>query len=78
MSISVPSLVTSAGGGTGVAPTVTVEAEGDPSPYFNNLSELAKLNNLKELSMGMSNDYECAINNGATFVRVSSKIFSSD
>ena len=28
MTISVPSLVTSAGGGTGVAPTVTVEAEG--------------------------------------------------
>jgi hypothetical protein len=28
LTISVPSLVTSAGGGTGVAPTVTVEAEG--------------------------------------------------
>ena len=53
-------------------------AEGDPSQYFINLAELAKANNLKELSMGMSNDYECAINNGATFVRVGSKIFSSD
>jgi pyridoxal phosphate enzyme (YggS family) len=53
-------------------------AAGDPSPYFINLSELARVNNLKELSMGMSNDYECAINNGATFVRVGSKIFSSD
>jgi hypothetical protein len=42
------------------------------------LSELARVNNLKELSMGMSNDYECAINNGATFVRVGSKIFSGD
>ena len=52
-------------------------AEGDPSQYFINLAELAKANNLKELSMGMSNDYECAINNGATFVRVGSKIFSS-
>jgi pyridoxal phosphate enzyme (YggS family) len=50
--------------------------EGDPSQYFKNLSELAKVNNLKELSMGMSNDYECAINYGATFVRVGSKIFS--
>ena len=50
--------------------------EGDPSQYFKRLSELAKINNLKELSMGMSNDYECAINYGATFVRVGSKIFS--
>ena len=50
----------------------------DPNRYFKNLSELAKLNNLKELSMGMSNDYESAINNGATFVRVGSKIFSEN
>jgi pyridoxal phosphate enzyme (YggS family) len=49
--------------------------EGDPSQYFKSLSELAKINNLKELSMGMSNDYECAINYGATFVRIGSKIF---
>jgi pyridoxal phosphate enzyme (YggS family) len=53
-------------------------AEGDPTQYFISLSELARVNNLKELSMGMSNDYECAINNGATFVRVGSKIFSGD
>jgi len=53
-------------------------AEGDPTQYFTSLAELARVNNLKELSMGMSNDYECAINNGATFVRVGSKIFSSD
>jgi pyridoxal phosphate enzyme (YggS family) len=53
-------------------------AEGDPTQYFVSLAELARANNLKELSMGMSNDYECAINNGATFVRVGSKIFSSD
>ena len=53
-------------------------AEGDPTQYFICLAELARANNLKELSMGMSNDYQCAINNGATFVRVGSKIFSSD
>jgi pyridoxal phosphate enzyme (YggS family) len=53
-------------------------AEGDPTQYFINLAQLAKKNNLKELSMGMSNDYQCAINNGATFVRIGSKIFSSD
>jgi len=51
--------------------------EGDPTQYFISLAELARINNLKELSMGMSNDYKCAINNGATFVRVGSKIFSS-
>jgi pyridoxal phosphate enzyme (YggS family) len=48
----------------------------NPIYYFKNLAELARNNNLSELSMGMSNDYECAINNGATFVRIGSKIFS--
>ena len=50
----------------------------DPSKYFFKLADLAKENNLNELSMGMSNDYEYAIKNGATFVRVGSKIFSED
>ena len=53
-------------------------AEGDPTQYFKNLAEFAKINNLSELSMGMSNDYECAIKNGATFIRVGSKIFEDD
>ena len=53
-------------------------ADVDPNQYFKNLSDLAKLNNLKELSMGMSNDYESAISNGATFVRIGSKIFSGN
>ena len=44
--------------------------------YFKKLADFAKANHLKELSMGMSNDYECAIKNGATFIRVGSKIFS--
>ena len=52
-------------------------ADGDPSQYFKNLAASAKANSLTELSMGMSNDYECAINNGATFIRVGSKIFNS-
>jgi pyridoxal phosphate enzyme (YggS family) len=50
----------------------------DPSEYFIKLADLAKENNLNELSMGMSNDYEYAIKNGATFVRVGSKIFNKD
>lgn len=52
--------------------------EGNPSKYFSKLAELAKINNLNELSMGMSNDYECAIQNGATFIRIGSKIFNED
>ena len=52
--------------------------EGDTSQYFQKLSEIKKLNNLTDLSMGMSNDYECAIKNGATFVRIGSKIFSEN
>jgi pyridoxal phosphate enzyme (YggS family) len=51
-------------------------SDSDPSQYFKNLAELAAENNLKELSMGMSNDYECAIEHGATYVRVGRKIFS--
>ena len=52
--------------------------EGDPTQYFKNLAEFAKINNLSELSMGMSNDYESAIKNGATFIRIGSKIFEDD
>ena len=51
-------------------------AEGDPGQFFKKMAEIKKKNNLTELSMGMSNDYECAIQNGATFVRVGSKIFT--
>jgi len=52
--------------------------EVDPNQYFKKLSEIARLNNLSELSMGMSSDYGCAIKNGATFVRVGSRIFSEN
>ena len=50
----------------------------DPDKYFINLAKIARQHKLKELSMGMSSDYECAIKNGATFVRIGTKIFSSD
>ena len=49
---------------------------GDTNVYFAQLSKLANENNLKELSMGMSNDYLSALKNGSTFVRVGSGIFS--
>jgi len=45
--------------------------------YFRNLMELNKLLNLKELSMGMSSDYQEAIKYESTFVRIGSSIFGS-
>ena len=44
-------------------------------PYFKKLKELALKCNLKELSMGMSNDFEVAIEEGATMVRIGTAIF---
>jgi pyridoxal phosphate enzyme (YggS family) len=46
-----------------------------PSPYFALLNKLAKENNLKNLSMGMSSDFEEAIALGASYVRIGSAIF---
>ena len=56
---------------------------GDVSVHFSNMRTLfeeTKQKNyrnveMKELSMGMSNDFELAIENGATMVRVGSSIF---
>lgn len=45
------------------------------APYFALLAKLAKENNLKQLSMGMSADYEDAIAMGATYVRIGTAIF---
>ena len=47
----------------------------DSEKYFKELRQLAIDNNLKELSMGMSNDYISAIKNGSTFIRIGSAIF---
>ena len=47
----------------------------DSEKYFKVLRQLAIDNNLKELSMGMSNDYISAIKNGSTFIRIGSAIF---
>ena len=46
-----------------------------PSPYFLLLNKIAQKNNLHKLSMGMSSDFEKAIQLGATHVRVGSEIF---
>jgi pyridoxal phosphate enzyme (YggS family) len=49
--------------------------EGDPRPHFAYLRELAARHGLAVLSMGMSGDFEAAIAEGATHVRVGSAIF---
>jgi len=44
-------------------------------PYFRRLAALAKEHGLPHLSMGMSHDFEAAIEEGATFVRVGTALF---
>ena len=44
-------------------------------PYFRRLRELRDALNLRELSMGMTHDFEVAIEEGATMVRIGSAIF---
>ena len=52
--------------------TMTEENQSDEEKYqvFCELKRLADKNNLKELSMGMSEDYKLAIKAGATYIRL--------
>ena len=47
----------------------------DPVPFFKKMQDLKIINNLNELSMGMSSDYKQALNYGATYIRIGSAIF---
>ncbi|WP_420342380.1 YggS family pyridoxal phosphate-dependent enzyme [Paenirhodobacter sp.] len=49
----------------------------DPAPHFAALAQMAAQNGLTGLSMGMSSDFETAIAQGATHVRVGSAIFGA-
>jgi PLP dependent protein len=52
---------------------------GDPEesrPLFRRLRELAEERGLSELSMGTSQDYKVAAEEGATYVRVGARLFS--
>lgn len=49
--------------------------EQDPRPHFRTLRELAKTLSLPQLSMGTTADFEAAIEEGATIVRVGTAIF---
>jgi pyridoxal phosphate enzyme (YggS family) len=52
-------------------------AEDLPSPHFGLLGRIANRNGLKVLSMGMSADFDPAIQLGATHVRVGTAIFGA-
>jgi len=46
-----------------------------PAPFFALLGKIAARNGLEKLSMGMSSDFEIAVQFGATYVRVGTGIF---
>jgi len=47
----------------------------DPAPHFAKLRAIARRSGVEKLSMGMSDDFETAIAEGATSVRVGSALF---
>ena len=49
----------------------------EPSPHFALLREMARRHSLPVISMGMSGDYELAVELGATHVRVGTAIFGA-
>ena len=55
-------------------PPFTADPEAS-RPYFRRLRELALEHGLRELSMGTSQDYDVAVEEGATHIRIGSTIF---
>ena len=51
--------------------------EKDSQPYFVEMKKLSQNLGLKDISMGMSEDYLEALKHGSTFIRVGSKIFGA-
>ena len=49
----------------------------DPVPFFKRMQNLSDSLDLKEISMGMSNDYLDALKFKATYIRIGSKIFGN-
>lgn len=77
----IPSLIESAAGcshlrltGLMTMPPWPEDPE-DSRPYFRRLAQLAGQHNLERLSMGMSADFEIAIEEGATLIRVGTALF---
>jgi pyridoxal phosphate enzyme (YggS family) len=62
--------------GLEVVGLMTMAPEGaDARPHFRALRELASRTSLRQLSMGMTQDFEIAIEEGATHVRVGTAVF---
>jgi pyridoxal phosphate enzyme (YggS family) len=73
-----PLVETLAGTGLDVAGLMTVPPhDGEPRRWFARLRELAGGLGLTELSMGMTEDYAVAVEEGATIVRVGRAIFGA-
>lgn len=60
-----------------LAGLMTIPPPGETRPHFAALRRLTERLGLSELSMGMSDDFETAIEEGATLVRVGTAIFGS-
>ena len=61
----------------GLAGLMTIPPPGETRPHFATLRRLGEGLGLRELSMGMSDDFEAAIEEGATLVRVGTSIFGA-
>ena len=62
--------------GLSTMPPATDDHEGS-RPYFQKLHALAKTHGLTELSMGTSQDYRVAAQEGATMIRIGSVLYQS-
>jgi PLP dependent protein len=60
--------------GLSTMPPLSADPEAS-RPYFRRLRELAEAHGLAELSMGTSQDYRVAAEEGATHVRIGSRLF---
>ena len=56
---------------------MTIASENDPRTCFKRLYNIKQRTKLDVLSMGMSHDYEIAIEEGATMIRLGTKIFGN-
>lgn len=63
--------------GLSTMPPLASDAEASRT-YFRRLAELARELGLDELSMGTTQDYRVAVQEGATFVRVGSALFAAE
>jgi len=62
--------------GLSTMPPATDDAE-QSRPYFEKLRELAQECGLRDLSMGTSQDYKVAVEEGATMIRIGSVLYQS-